>query len=1118
MLLALEEPMHFILTRLLTALLALAALPVVTLSPASAQATPDAATGANVANDANEGTRLLRYPDIHAERLVFTYAGDLWLAPTAGGRATRLTSHPGLELFAKFSPDGRFVAFTGQYDGDEQVFVVSTEGGAPRQLTFYPSRGPLPPRWGKDNQVLGWTPDGQRVLFRSLRDSWGLSDSKLYTVNIDGGLPKTLPIPRSGAAAFSPDGQRLVYSPQTRDFRHWKRYEGGWAQDLYLFELASQDSTRLTGHARSDRDPMWAGEKIVFASDREGKLNLYSLGDGAIQRLTDSGDWDLRWPSSDGNGRVVYERNGLLEILDVESGATRTVRIEVPLDALATRRERISVSRRIEGFGLSPLGRRALFVARGDIFTVPVENGVTRNLTRSPGARDRAAVWSPDGRWIYFVSDQSGEDEIYRVDQSGVGKAEKLTYLAADGYLGRFDKLVVSPHGHHLAFHDQRGRLFVLDLRQDYELHQVMDDPSAESPDYSWSPDGAYLAYTQTGENGRRSIHVWSAVDWTNRPLTNPLWDDSSPAWEENGEYLFFLSDRPSAAQLGGLEPNYVLNRETAVFALALHSGVPHPFPPQSDEVPLVKPPAKESGPITIDFQNLEQRVVRIPIEADNYTFLGAGHGYLILIRQAAPYLGRGRESTDSLLLFSRSLRRLAEVASGVEGIALSPDASRALLRVGGSNYQARNISSGGTQGWMVSTAGLTAERVPAAEWRQIFNEVWRRYRDYFYDENLHGYNWQAIGDRYRPLLEHVAHRSDLTYVLSEMIAELEVSHAYLEGGDRGSDKMPARPRAGLLGARFELDETSQRYRFSQLMLGHNDEPRFRSPLTELGVDVEVGDYLMAVAGIELRGDDNPFRLLRHVGTAAVELTVNDEPTLAGARRVLVRPIKDETSLAYLAFTEANRRRVDELSGGRIGYIHLPDMGAKGFAEWVRWFYGQLDKEALVIDVRSNSGGYISEMLLDRLRRDLLAVRFGRNTDQPMAYPRVVFNGHLACLINEDTTSDGEQFAWAFRETGLGPVVGTRSWGGTVGHYPHAPLVDGGKVGVPEMAFAAPDGRWVIEGRGVEPDVEVANEPDALLAGNDPQLEKTVAVLLERMDAEPRALPGRPAAPIKSQR
>ena len=1073
-------------------------------------------------------TKLLRFPDIHGELVVFTYGGDLWSAQATGGTARRLTAHPGLELFAKFSPDGRWIAFTGQYDGDEQVYVVAATGGEPRQLTFYPAAGPLPPRWGYDNQVHGWTPDGQAVLFRSLRDSWDVGDSQLFTVAPKGGLPKPLPMPESGAGDFSPDGKRVVYSPLVRDFRHWKRYQGGWAQELYIFDLATHATTRVSDHPRADRDPMWIGDEIYFTSDRDDKNNLYAyeVEGGTTKQVTFETLWDIRWPSADAaSGRIVYELNGELRLFDVATGAMSPITVHVPDDGVARRPARIQVADQVADIGLSPAGERAVFSARGDIFTLPVEHGPSRNLTRTSGAHDREPAWSPDGRRIAFVSDQDGEEEIWLVDQDGRRAPRQLT----DGHRGRLHGLAWSPDGEWIACRDQRQRLYVVEVASG-EKRQIADDSAPFGLGYEWSPRGGFLAFTLAHRNDYRSIYIWSRAEDRVRQITSELFHEFSPTWGPEGDYLFFLSPREWRPQLGSFEFDYVLDREVFIYALALRDDVDHPFAPRSDEVEVEEASqdaddgAEKKGdeaagkaddadedepPIEIDFAGLAQRVARVPAPADNYFGLSAGADHLIAVRSGAAYYGRQSDTMPGLRIFSFDDRQMVTLGEGLERTAISQDRKKLLIGQNGSYRLLDAEPNGSDGGKSVSTAGLAVDLVPQEQWRQIFHEVWRRFRDFFYRQDMGGQDWQAIRDRYEPWLEHVAHRSDLNDVLAEMIAELSTSHTYVAGGDFAA---PRRPSAALLGARFELDVAAGRYRLAKILPGDNAEDNYRSPLTEIGVDAEVGDFVLRINGQDLAAEDNPFRLLRHAGGGSLELTLNDRPSLDGARTLLVQPIANEDDLIYLQWIERNRRWVDEASGGRVGYVHLPNMGASGLREWIKWFYGQIRKDGLVIDVRSNGGGNVSSMIIERLRRELLMVDFERHRELADPYPGVVFTGHLVCLLDEDTASDGDQFAWVFRQAGLGPLVGKRSWGGVVGIYGREPLIDGGSVSVSEAGTADPTGRWVIEGHGVEPDFEVENPPSALLAGRDPQLEKGLELVLEKISEEPRGLPAPPFA------
>ncbi|GIW96503.1 MAG: tricorn protease [Pirellulaceae bacterium] len=1070
-------------------------------------------------------TLLLRFPDIHGGQVVFCYGGDLWRASAKGGTAIRLTAHPGQELFPKFSPDGKWIAFTGQYDGDEQVYVIPAEGGEPQQLTFYPARGPLAPRWGYDNQVYGWTPDGKSILFRSLRDAdGGRTETALYVVDRQGGLPRKLPMPTSGAGDFSPDGKRIVYSPLFRDFRTWKRYQGGWAQDLYIFHLATHRAERIAHSVRTERDPMWIGQHIYFVSDRDGTLNLYRYGlaDGKVEQLTHSKVYDVRWASSDNKRWIVYELNGSLVVYDTRSGEQTTLEIHVPDDGLARRPGRYPADKQLEGFGLSPHGERALFVARGDVFTAPIERGPTRNLTNSSDAHDRAARWSPDGRWIAFISDRSGEDQLYLVPQDGSSPAEQITH--------QFEGMLFSPEwapdGRRIALSDKYGKLYVVTLA-DKSVVEIADERRGLLRDFSWSPCGQHLAFVLSDANQFGSIYIWSVQDGQVRRVTDEWYDESNPAWDPDGNYLFFLARRQFAPQISTVEWNYAGNRDTAILAVTLRKDVPHLFPPRSDEVRVEVAPERsgqgENKPVAtsdtggkgsatrIDFEGIGQRVIRVPVDEDNIGRLHVVKGYLVFSKRSAPFYGREGYQRPKIQIFDIEKREESTLHDGSDSFVISYDGKKILIRQG-NQFLLMDVRPKATEKKTVSTSELMVDRIPRQEWETIFEEVWRRYRDFFYVRNMHGYDWKAIGERYRALLPHVAHRSDLNYVLGEMVAELNAGHCYIQGGDY---EIPPRPRVGLPGARFELDAEAGRYRIARIFRGDNAEGKYRAPLAELGIDVREGDYVLAIDGVDLKGNDNPYRLLRHK-THPVTLTVNDRPTMEGARKITYDPIFSEENLLYYEWVRSNREYVTQKTEGRVGYLHIPDMGADGIYEFIKWYYPQIRKEGLIIDVRSNGGGNVSQWILERLDNKLLGTRFGSLSDEPATYPSVVFHGHMVCLINETSASDGDIFPYRFRQAGLGPLIGKRTWGGVVGITSLGPLLDGGEVFVPLSATNAPSGEWIIEGHGVDPDIEVENDPLEVIAGRDPQLDRAIAEVMRRIEQEPKRLPSRPPDPVKT--
>lgn len=1072
------------------------------------------------AGAANAETRLLRFPDVHGDRVVFTYAGNLWSASVTGGTATQLTSHPGLELFARFSPDGEHIAFTGQYDGAEQVYVMPSRGGEPRQLTFYPSQGPLPARWGYDHLVQGWTPDGERVLFRSLRDAWSLGEGRLFTVDKDGGMPEPLPLPSAGAATFAGDGDTLFYSPLMRDFRTWKRYQGGWAQDLWMLNLETGDATQVTDDPRTDRDPMWIDGRAYFVSDRTGRLNLYRFdpGSGDAEQLTHHEDWDVRWPGSDGERRIAYELNGAIHVFDTRAGEDSRLSISVPSDVLPARPRQVEVDDQVEDFALSPKAKRALFVARGDVFTAPVDKGLTRNLTHSSDAHEREVAWSPKGDSIAFVSDTTGEEQVYVMDSSG-GEPVRLSKSLKTRYTGpRF-----SPDGDKLAWRDAAGRIFVAPTNGRGDPVVAADEPQGEASDYVWSPDGRWLAFSLSEPSGLRSLYVWDSRREERYKITDEFFNDRGPAWSPDGKVLYFLGDRMFQPQIGSREFNYQLTRQVAVLGVTLTPDAANPFAPE-DADPVVKDDDKdkkkngdknkeEPPEVEIEFDGLQDRLFTVPgIDPTNIQGMAVTGKYILYLESDPFFYGRDPAEQPRLMRYSIEDRETKTFVRKVQGLSLSPDMGHVMVRFA-KNYKVFEIDKKPEQeGQSVATNGLVTEVNPREEWRTIFAETWRRFRDFFYVENMHGLDWDAVREQYEPLVAHVSHRSDLNYLMGEMVGELNSSHAYVSGGDQG---LPDRPYVALLGARFELDESGGRYRFARIFDGENDSENYRSPLTEPGVGVSEGDYLLAVNGQELRAGTNPYALLQVPKGQPVELAVGGSPEMDDARTVLVQPISSESPLVYNAWVAENRRKVSEATDGRVGYLHIPDMGANGIREFIKWFYPQIRKDGLVVDVRSNGGGNVSQMLIERLRRDLLALTYARHYERPNTYPSAVFNGHMVCLINETSASDGDIFPWMFKTVGLGPLIGQRSWGGVIGITNHGNVLDGGQVFVPQFGYANAQGEYDVEGHGVDPDIVVANDPKAILEGRDPQLERGIEEVMRRIRENPREIPERPADPVK---
>lgn len=1084
-------------------------------SPVSSSATfaPDGALPESTVT----GTCLLRYPDIHEDVVVFVYGGDLWTVPVRGGLARRLTGHPGLESFPKFSPDGRFIAFTGQYDGDEQVYVMPSEGGEPKQLTAYPAWGPLPARWGSDNQVVGWTPDGRAVLFRSLRQETSVIDSRLYTVPVAGGLPAPLPMAKAGSGSFSPDGKRILYSPQARDFRTWKHYRGGWAQELWIYDLAGS-ARNVTSHEATDRDPIWTTLGIFFVSDRDGRLNLYRMEqDGrGVERLTDH-PHDVRWASGDANGNVIYELHGGLRVHTADGNDTPII-VRVPDDGIHTRPRVVDVGDRIEDFDLSSDGRRVAVTARGDVFSMPVGEGVTRNLTRSD-THERLAAWSPDGKSLAYVSDAGGEEELWLTRDEAAAEPRQVT---RDNRF-RLYRIAWSPDSRRIAAGDHRGRLYVIDLESGV-VEQCGDTGAWYRQDFAWSPDGRYLAWSALEPTFMTSIFVWSEETGARR-LTSPLSSEFSPAWHASGDYLYFLGDRAFEPQMGSMEWNYAVDRESVVLGIALRRGLPNPFAPVEDDTG--DGGDEDSGPraagveVRIDFDGIESRVFRVPLEADNFALLTTSGDDLLLVRTDAFYLGREPARPPELLAYSIGKKSERVVAMDILGATTSQDvlgtvgqvgvaarAAKVVVKHTESGLEVHDLESGETQ--KIDVANLRKRIDPRREWQTVFDEVWRRFRDFFYLSNMHGFDWEAIGEQYRSLLPHVSHRSDLNYLIGEMIAELDVGHAYVFGGDTWA---PPRPSAVLIGASFEFDAGAGRYRVAQILAGDNSDAVYRSPLNEVGVDVSEGEYLLAVNGVELDRTQNPYALLREQGGPVVELLVSPTPARADGRVVLIEARSSEQPLHYYVRVARNREIVNTLSDGRIGYLHLRDMGPAGLREFIRTYYGQIRKDGLIVDVRGNGGGNVSQMILERLLRKPYSLGYVQGERYPRIYPwgmggNRVFTGVIAVIADETTLSDGEAFAWTFQQSGLGPVIGARTWGGVIGTDDTGATVDGGGLRVPQFALASANGQWVVEGTGVIPDIPVENTPAELAAGRDRQLERAVEELLDALgDRRPGTLP-----------
>ncbi len=1076
--------------------------------------------------------RLLRFPDIHGDQIVFSYAGDLWLTTTSGGVARRITTSRGLELFPHFSPDGKWIAFTAQYDGNFNVYVIPAQGGQPRQLTFVPDVGPIPERMGPNNEVIAWTPDSRRIVFLSRRDTFNSWFGHLWTVSVDGGLPERLPIDRGGLLAFNADGSQMIYNRIFRNFRTWKRYTGGMAQKLSLWNFKTHAYEQLTTDPWTDTFPMWSGNTVYFVSDRgpEHRLNLYAmdLKSRAVQQLTHYTDYDVEWPSLNG-GQIVYQYGGWLYLFDTKTNKSRKLDIQIEGDLDLARPHWESTVKLIDSADISPDGKRAAFTARGDVYTVPAEHGATRNLTQTPGIREQYVAWSPDGRWVAYVSDRSGEQALYIRPQNGMGPEQEITKGGTEFLMPP----VWSPDSTKLAYADSSLNLYYVDI---HDKKPVLVDTAkyAEITNYSWSPDSKWIAYDKTPQNLYPVIELYSLESKKITAATTDFYPSFNPIFDPAGKYLYFISFRTFNEVLGVYDMEFSNPQAAKVYAVTLRADEASPFAPQSDEVEVKKDKAAaESGdtkstetankekteektrkeePFRIDLDGIQNRIVALPIPPGNLGNLAAAKGYVYYSSTpTVGYSGPLPGLTPEIHVFDLDKRKDHILLSGASNFAVSFDGKKLLY--GGPEQKWGIVDAAPPAGapkhvgdGALNLSGLRANVDPRAEWKQMFDEAWRQERTYFYSKSMNGVDWAAERAKYAQLLPYVADRYDLTYVIGEMFGDLSNSHMYVGGGDY-PDLHPV--NVGMLGADFQLDEASGRYKIAHILPGDNWDHSLRSPLTEPGADVHEGDYLLAVNGRQLRAPENPYQMFVNTANENVTLTVNSKPTMEGSRDVVVQPLPNEFKLRELDWIKTNREKVDKLGGGKIGYVYLPDMGASGLNEFVRQYFPQIRKEGIIFDVRYNGGGNVDQIILERLRRILAGMESARNW-APSTIPYNVFYGYMACVTNHYAASDGDIFTYYFKFYKLGPVIGTRTWGGVRGIRGEIPLMDGGYITRSEFSLYGLNSQWIIENHGVEPDIVVDDTPDKLAAGHDPQLEKAVDYLMQEIREHPKVLPPRP--------
>ena len=1028
---------------------------------------------------ARDEARLLRFPATNGSEIVFTYAGDLWTVPAEGGQARRLTSHIGYEAFAHYSPDGKQIAFTGEYDGNREVYIMPAEGGEPRRLTWTATNGrdDMGDRMGPNNIVMAWSPDGKSIVYRN-RISDGFS-AKLWTVSPDGGMPSEIPLPEGGFCCWSPDGKKLAYNRVMREFRTWKYYRGGMADDIWIWDPKAKKVTNITENDAQDIFPMWIGDEIFFASDRDMIMNLfcYDTRTGKTSRVTDFSEYDVKFPSTDGK-TIVFENGGWIWRFDPADRSCVKVPVTLESDNIESRIQRRKVGGRLSSVSLSPDGTRMVATARGEVFDIPVEKGVTRCISRTPGSNDRGADWSPDGKYIAWIGDGSGETEVYLYDVAAGGAPVQLT-SGTDTYIR---SLQWAPDSKTLLYTDRKNRVVEVSIPGG-QRRTLLQNPEAEFRAVSISPDSKWLSYTRPAKNDMNVVYVYEIASGKEYPVTERWYNSSSPVFSADGKYLIFSSDRDIHPQYSRVEWNFTLGNTSAAYIALLAADTPSPLLPKDGAEAAEKPEGK--GPekadkaeaaVKVDPDGIFARIIKLPFNGRNYYSDGKKIWY------------SGRVGTR---VFDLASQKDEECTKGLVSYRFGD--KKALVREGG------KISAGRMDAKIrseeISTADVVAVIDYKEEWPQIFDEVWRAFRDGYYLENMHGRDWKAIKDKYAVLLPYVRTRLDLNYVIGEMISELASGHAYVNPGEYPK---PERINMGLLGAELSRGKGGF-FRIDRILEGAPYSESLRSPLTEPGLGVKAGQYITAIDGVSVTEVDNIYKLL--VGKAGVltELTVSDKPA-AGGRKVVVKPIGDEYPLYHYEWVQNNIKTVERLSKGKVGYIYIPDMGPEGLSEFARYYYPQLDKEALIIDDRANGGGNISPMIIERLKREVYRMTMSRTSTLTGTVPDGTHTGPKVLLINKYSASDGDLFPWSFKANGLGTVIGTRTWGGIVGISGSLPYMDGTDVRVPFFTnYDRATGQWIVENHGVDPDILIDNDPILEYEGKDQQLEKAVEVALQQL-------------------
>ena len=1077
---------------------------------------------------------LIRHPTLSADKIAFCYGGDIWTVGRDGGDAQRLTAGTGLKCDPYFSPDGKWIAFTADYYGNRDVFVIPAAGGEPKRLTFHPAA----------DVAVGWSPDSKSVLFNSTRTS-ATDPPKLFTVPVEGGFASELPLPMGSSGSFSPDGSRIAYTPKFQVQAAWKGYRGGQTMAVWVASLANSHIEKIPRDNSNDFNPMWAGNKVYFLSDRNGPVSLfvYDTETKKVVEAVKNSGLDFKSASAATNA-IVWEQFGSLHLLDTRSGKAKTIEVRVPgqFAEVLPHFEKLEANR-ILSARISPSGARAVFETHGEIVTAPAEKGDIRNLTSSPGVADRDPAWSPDGKRIAWFSDEAGEYALHIRNQNGLGEVTKIELGKPSSY---FYHPVWSPDSKKIAYTDKRLNLWYLDVEKATPVKVDTDlyDTPLRALDPVWSPDSKWLAYTKQLKSHLHALFFYDLGAAKASQITDGLSDTRFAGWDRNGKYLYLTASTNMGLSASWLDMSSIDRPVTrSVYLVVLSKDEPSPLSPESDEekaeeakkTDAAKPEgtagaadadkakaadadkakaaegnkekAKEPPAVKIDLEGIGQRILALPIPARNYEGLAAGkEGEILLLEGPAV-----EDGPNTIQKFDLKKRKVEKLAENVTRFDLSANGEKMLFRQG-TNWRITPTEPLKPDNTPLKLAEMEVWVDPRAEWKQMYHEVWRIERDFLYDPHAHGLDLAAAEKFYAPFVENVSTRDDLNSLFTEMLGNLTLGHVFIGGGDWPK---PPRINVGLLGADYAVE--NGRYRFAKIYNGENWNPQLRAPLTQPGVNIKAGEYLLAVNGRDVAATQDVYSFFGETADKQVVLKVGADPSGAGSREVTVVPVANEAGLRNLDWIESNRRKVDEMTGGRVAYVHLPDTANGGYTNFNRYFFAQVGKDAAILDERFNHGGALADYIIDYLRRPLLSMIAARE-GADFSSPGGAIYGPKVMIINEFAGSGGDAMPWYFRRSGVGPLIGSRTWGGLVGIYDYPQLIDGGGVTAPRVAIYGLKGDWEVENRGIAPDVEVEMDPAAVRQGHDPQLEKAVELVMEQLKKNPPPAYTRPEYPNYHQK